>query len=107
MHANTPHAGQPSEEPSPAQRQALRQEVADVTARARALLSDEFVVGSEIVDDSDGPRATVAVQPPAGSVVTTGFSHDEVDPADLATELAAGAALEARRATTDVDRVAR
>lgn len=107
MHGNTPYAGRPSEEITPAQRQALRREMAAVTARARSLLPDEFAIGAEIRRGSDGPEATVAVQPPAGSVVSAGFTTEDSDPAVLARDLAAGAALEARRAYDDAEPVAR
>lgn len=99
MHANSPHAGPDETEPSVERRRALRRELADVAASTRALLSDEFVVGAEISGHTDGLRATVAVQPPAGSVVSAGFEPSEDDPASesLALDLAAGAVLEAKR----------
>lgn len=78
-----------------------------MTARARSLLPDEFVIGAEIRDGADGPEATVAVRPPAGAVVSAGFAPEEADTDDLARELAAGAAVEARRANEDVEPVAR
>lgn len=100
MHGNSPHAGPVAGESSPdeassEERRELRREIAAVTARTRDLLPDEFVVGSEIQRDSDGLRATVAVQPPAGSVVSAGFEPGEAD--DLARDLAAGAALEMKQ----------
>lgn len=107
MHGNTPYAGRPVEDITPAQRQALRREMAVVTARARSLLPDEFLIGAEIRQGSDGPEATVAVQPPSGSVVSAGFTPEENDPAALARDLAAGAALEARRAYDDDKPIAR
>lgn len=93
MHGNTPYAGQPDEEVTADQRRALRRDLAAVAAEARALLTDDFVVGGEVVDDAGGLRATVAVRPPAGSVVTANLDEDG-PPGDLATELAAGAAFE-------------
>ena len=95
MHGNTPYAGLPETELDAEQRRSLRRSVASVTAETRALLPDEFVVGSEIVDGSDGPRATVAVRPPAGSVVSANLPLD-VDEA-FAHELAAAAAFEVKR----------
>jgi hypothetical protein len=95
MHGNTPYAGLPDTELDAEQRQALRRSVASVTAETRALLPDEFVVGSEIVDGADGPRATVAVRPPAGSVVSADLPL-EVDEA-FAHELAAAAVFEVKR----------
>lgn len=107
MHGNTPYAGRPSEDVTPADRRALRQDVTSVAARARALLPDEFVVGAEIRDGVDGLQATVAVQPPAGSVVSAGFGHGDADPETVAQELAAGAAFEMLRLDADVDQTAR
>lgn len=107
MHGNTPYAGRPSEEITPAQRRALRREMAAVTARARSLLPDEFAIGAEIRRGSDGPEATVAVRPPSGSVVSAGLRPDDADPETVARELAAGAAVEARRAHEDVEPTAR
>lgn len=84
---------------TPEQRRVLRRDGADVAARARELLPDAFVVGSELVDGPAGVRATVAVRPPGGTVVSAGFSlDDEADRADLAREIVAGAALEAMSA---------
>lgn len=84
---------------TPAQRRALQRDCSAVAARARALLPDEFVVGSEITRGMNGPQATVAVRPPHGSIVSAGFTADEeADHAELAAELAAGAALEVKYA---------
>lgn len=110
MHGNTPHAGPPDAEPSPDRRRALRRELVDVATSTRDLLSDEFVVGGEISDDEGALHATVAVQPPAGSVVSAGFEPETSDAADvesLAQDLAAGAVLEAKHAAQDVHRAAR
>lgn len=109
MHGNSPHAGPAEAEPSVESRRALRRELVDVAASTRALLSDEFVVGAEISGNTDGLRATVAVRPPAGSVVSAGFEPDEDDAAaeTLARELAAGAVLEAKRAARGGPRAAR
>lgn len=108
MHGNTPYAGEPSEGPdlSSEQVETLRTDLQDVTDRTRALLPDEFVVGSEIRDDSGsgGPRATVAVQPPVGNLVSSGLPVDASDEerAALSHELAAGAAIQVKRAIDDV-----
>lgn len=65
--------------------------------RARELLPDEFVVGSELVEATDGVRATVAVRPPGGTIVSAGFTADETaDRDDIAHSIAASAALEAK-----------
>jgi hypothetical protein len=89
----------------------LRRELVDVATSTRALLSDEFVVGGEISGDDGALQATVAVQPPAGSVVSAGFDPDaETDEADvesLARDLAAGAVVEAKHAARDGHRSAR
>lgn len=109
MHGNTPHAGLPEDEshagppgdaPSSERRRALRRDLVDVATSTRELLSDDFVVGAEIVDE-DGLHATVAVQPPAGAVVSAGFetgAGSEADVESLARDLAAGAVLEAKHA---------
>ena len=103
MHGNSPHAGPVDADPSVESRRTLRRELVDVAASTRALLSDEFVVGAEISGNTDGLRATVAVQPPAGSVVSAGFEPGEDDPTaeSLALDLAAGAVLEAKRAASE------
>jgi hypothetical protein len=103
MHGNSPHAGPADVEPSVERRRAFRRELVDVAASTRALLSDEFVVGAELSGRTDGLQATVAVRPPAGSVVSAGFEPGEDDPVDesLALDLAAGAVLEAKRAASE------
>lgn len=96
MHGNTPYDGATDADHTPEQRRALRRDCVAIAARARELLPDEFVVGTEVTEDASGARATVAVQPPGGSVITAQFSPDDgTDTDDVATELAAGAALEA------------
>ncbi|MUV87739.1 hypothetical protein GJ631_14550 [Natronomonas sp. CBA1123] len=108
MHGNTPHAGRVTEEPTTEARKALRRNIEAITSSTRSLLPDTFVVGAEIVDGADGLQATVAVQPPAGSVVSAGFTFDEdADEVELARELAAGAALEAKHANEDVPQIAK
>jgi hypothetical protein len=108
MHGNSPHAGPVDARPSPDSRRAFRRELANVVASTRALLSDEFIVGAELSGNTDGVRATVAVQPPAGSVVSAGFDPGEDDAAveTLARDLAAGAVVEARRAAREGSRPA-
>jgi hypothetical protein len=107
MHGNTPYAGSPpaDSEPTAEHRRTLRRELVSVAASTRELLSDEFVVGGEISDDDSGKlQATVAVQPPAGSVVSAGIDPEtDIDGnADsLALDLAAGAVLEAKHAARD------
>lgn len=82
---------------SPEQRRTLRRDCTAVARRARELLPDGFVVGSELVEGSDGVRATVAVRPPGGTVVSAGFTAEETeDTDDLAHRIAASAALEAK-----------
>ena len=111
MHGNAPHAGPPDAEPSAERRRTLRRELVDVAASTRALLSDEFVVGGEISGGADGLRATVAVRPPAGSVVSAGVEveaeADDPTAETLARDLAAGAVLEAKRAGRSGPRAAR
>lgn len=92
------------------QRRALRRDLASVAARTRELLPQEFVVGSEISQGSAGPRATVAVQPPLGSVVSANYDleSDDVEIEDdeleeLVHGLAASAALQVKQAIADDD----
>lgn len=93
MHGNAPHD---APELTSEQRRHLRAQGTAVAARTRELLSEGFVVGSELVENHDGVRATVAVRPPSGTVVSAGFELAEADDADdLARQIAAGAALEA------------
>ena len=100
MHGNAPQTGA-DVELSPEQRRALRQDCTAVARRARELLPDEFVVGSELVDANDGVRATVAVRPPGGTIVSAGFTADEsADRDDIAHSIAATAALEAKSGPT-------
>lgn len=105
MYGNTPHAGRVVDE-EPTDRRAFREDVAALTAATRDLLPDEFVVGAEIVDDADGLKARVAVQPPVGSVVSAGLAESE-EVQTLAHDLAAGAALQAKHAGGDLAQTAR
>ena len=107
MHGNTPYAGSPvpEVETTPEHRRTLRRELVDLAASTRELLSDDFIVGGEISDNDGALRATIAVQPPAGSVVSAGFEPDldgSADTESLARDLAAGAVLEAKHASHDV-----
>lgn len=109
MYGNTPFAeGDSAHELSAAERKDLRRDLASLAARTRELLPSEFVVGSEITDGSNGPRATVAVQPPIGSIVSADYSPaeqsvriDEDERDDIATGLAASAALQVKQAYPD------
>ncbi len=112
MHGNTPHGGPAAAgiEPTPEHRRALRRDLVTVAESTRELLSDEFIVGGEISDTDGSLRATVAVQPPTGSVVSAGIETDTAEPTDidsLAVDLAAGAVFEAKHAARDTYRVAR
>ncbi|MHB9287806.1 DUF5811 family protein [Halobacteriales archaeon Cl-PHB] len=109
MYGNTPFADEDAPlELSTAERRHLRRDLASVAARTRELLPSEFVVGSEIADGQNGPRATVAVQPPIGGIVSADYTpaesslrieEDERD--DIATGLAASAALQVKQAYPD------
>ncbi len=101
MHGNTPYAGPEEEETTSAQRRSLRRDLASVTASTRSLLTDDFVVGGEVTDGADGLSATVAVRPPIGQVVTVHLDPDELT-GELASELAAGAALQMLRSPEGV-----
>lgn len=90
------------------ERQALRQDLSTLAARMRDILPPEFVVGSEITTDDAGPRATVAVQPPLGSVVSAkydldgeGVDIDDEELEELVHGLAASAALQVKQAVSD------
>jgi len=105
MHGNSPYAG-PSEDADVAIEdiEALRSDVAALTARTRALLPDEFAVGSELRTSTDGPQGRVAVQPPVGNVVSAGLAVDDTEEerAAMAIELAAGAAVQVKQALDGV-----
>jgi len=106
MYGNTQFGDEPSDiELTAEQRKGLRQDLSTVAERTRDLLPGEFVVGSELVDSSNGPQATVAVQPPIGGIVSANCSLtdeltiDETQQEDLAVGLAASAALQVKQAT--------
>lgn len=108
MYGNTPFGDESSQHDlSPEQRKHLRQELSTVEARTRELLPSEFVVGSELMDGSNGPQATVAVQPPIGAIVSANcaldeeLTIDETQCEDLAVGLAASAALQVKQAQND------
>ncbi|WP_336000585.1 DUF5811 family protein [Halorientalis halophila] len=109
MYGNTPFAGAEGDAPpqlSTDQRRRLRRDLATVAARTRELLPDEFAVGLELAQGAEGPRATVAVQPPVGSAVSAGYTPEddadlrigEDEQTDLAQGLAASAALQMKQA---------
>jgi hypothetical protein len=109
MYGNSP-LGASSEEVtlSAEQRQLLRRDLATLAARMRDVLPPEFAVGSEITSGDSGTRATIAVQPPMGAVVSANFTpeaddaridDDELD--DLVHGLAASAALQVKNAMGD------
>ncbi|WP_254535740.1 DUF5811 family protein [Halomarina litorea] len=106
MHGNTPYAGKraESEDLSAEEVELLRRDLRALAERTRSLLPDEFVVGSEIRNGSNGPRATVAVQPPVGKLVSTGLAADATteERDALVHELAAGAAIQVKHAIDDV-----
>ena len=90
------------------QRQTLRSDLTHVATGLREVLPDDFAVGSEITSGTNGPRATIAVQPPLGSVVSAGYSPTpekvsitDAEHDDLVHGLAASAALQVKQAMTD------
>ena len=120
MNGNNPYAGTPGvvdagqpsqdEELSPEQVRTLRRTVAGIVARTQTYLPDSYAVGSELSYGTNGPTATVAVQPPAGHPVSAGFSPDhddateglsEEDSQEVARGLAASAALQVMNAVGD------
>jgi hypothetical protein len=108
MYGNTPFGDETASlELTADQRKAIRRDLSTVAARTRELLPSEFVVGSEITQGTSGPRATVAVQPPVGSVVSADYTIEdditieEAEREDLAMGLAASAALQMKQAMPD------
>jgi len=108
MYGNLSGDDDPGREPSltPEQRRALRSDLVSVAQRTRELLPCDYVVGSELTSSVRGPEATVAVQPPVGSVVSAGYAPSNGDDVsigaeereDLAVGLAASAALQVKQA---------
>lgn len=108
MYGNTSFDdGSSAIELSPDQRKDLRRDLSTVAARTRELLPGEYVVGSELMESSSGPRATIAVQPPVGGIVSADYqldgklTIDEREQEDLAVGLAASAALQVKQAHRD------
>jgi hypothetical protein len=108
MYGNSPLAdeGMDAEALSDVQCRRLERDLSRVAARTRELLPGEFVVGSDLAEGANGPEATVAVQPPVGSVVSAGYTLEngdfesgieEQERADLAQGLAASAALQVKQ----------
>ena len=120
MNGNNPYAGPPgvtdAGEPapvelSPEQERRLRRTVAGIVSRTESYLPDGYAVGSELSVGTDGPQATVAVNPPAGHPVTAGFTPDldeleagiaDSDADEVARGLAASAAIQVMEAIGDV-----
>lgn len=127
MNGNTPYAGSfdvtqagkrsPTDIPdlTPHQKRAFRASVTSIAARTREYLPNEYIVGSEISQGTNGPQATVAVQPPVGHAVSAGFQPDgddldddengnlitDEDCNEVARGLAASAALQVKQAVGD------
>ena len=86
MNGNNPYAGSPGVveagqptrdvELTSEQVQTLRRAVAGIVARTEGYLPDGYAVGSELTYGQNGPQATVAVRPPAGSPVSAGLTPD-------------------------------
>ena len=120
MNGNNPYAGPPgvtnAGEPapvdlSPEQERRLRRTVAGIVSRTESYLPDSYAVGSELSVGTDGPQATVAVNPPAGHPVSAGFAPDsdeleagiaDADADEVARGLAASAAIQVMDAVGDV-----
>jgi hypothetical protein len=102
MYENAPLGRNSTPDLTTEQRRTIKRDLATVAAQTRELLPGEFVVGSELHTGADGPRATVAVQPPVGSVVSADYDLDgDTDDDELARGLAASAALQVKRAMPD------
>lgn len=110
MYGNAPvEPGSQPPELSREDRQALRRDLESVATATRELLPGEFIVGSEISAGANGPQATIAVQPPVGSVVSADYTPDleegiaieDAERTDIAQGLAASAALQVKQAFPD------
>lgn len=117
MHGNTPHAGSPGTtdagqranadvpDLSSEQKRVLQHDAARIAMAVRDYLPQEYVVGSDVGQGMGGPEATVAVQPPAGEIVSAGFTPNpderrtvtDEDRTQVARELAASAAWQVKR----------
>jgi hypothetical protein len=106
MYGNSPFGseGMDTESLSPDQRRRIERDLSRVADQTREYLPGEFVVGSELSAGADGPQATVAVRPPVGSVVSAGYSPDDLERSisederdDIARGLAASAALQVKQ----------
>ena len=107
MYGNSPLGTErtESESLSAEQRRRMERDLSRVAERTREYLPGEYIVGSELSAGVDGPEATVAVQPPVGSVVSAGYSPENPERTipdnerdDIARGLAASAALQVKRA---------
>ncbi|MFB6308302.1 MAG: DUF5811 family protein [Haloarculaceae archaeon] len=107
MYGNSPLGNEPrAVQLSAEQRQALRRDLESIVSQTRELLPASFTVGSELSSGTNGPRATIAVQPPVGRPVSAAYTpeNDEeigIDPDrrdDLAHDIAASAALQVKQA---------
>ena len=120
MNGNNPYAGSPgvveagqpsrTVELTPEQVQSLRRAVAGIVTRTEGYLPDGYAVGSELSYGQNGPQATVAVRPPAGSPVSAGLTPDPEDldagldsddRDEVARGLAASAAMQVMAAVGD------
>ncbi|PSP56044.1 hypothetical protein BRC82_02605 [Halobacteriales archaeon QS_1_67_19] len=96
---------------SPDQKESLRDSITTIATRTREFLPDEYVVGSKVADNGNGPQAQVSVQPPVGHPVSAGFRPDAEDfdgndlvsheESEVARGLAASAALQVKQAMSD------
>jgi hypothetical protein len=128
MHGNYPYVGDDgasmslgaSDQPEldRDQRQELREGLSGIVDRTRRFLPDEYVVDSRLTTDDDGVYAAVAVEPPIGNAVSARFAPElgdedaddalaETDRNELARNLAASAALQAKVASGDPPQTAR
>jgi hypothetical protein len=128
MHGNYPYVGGdgPSIEPaagdgtelSAEQREQLQQGLSGIVSRTRTFLPDGYAVDARLSVGEAGVRAAVAVDPPVGHSVSAEFDPDtaaldpenaldETDYDDVALNLAASAALQAKRAEAEPPQTAR
>jgi hypothetical protein len=128
MHGNYPYVGDDGTSASQGsddrpeldrdQRRTLREGLSGIVDRTRRFLPDEYVVDSRLATDDDGVYAAVAVEPPIGNAVSARFAPElgeedpdaalaETDRDELARNLAASAALQAKAASGDPPQTAR
>lgn len=123
MNGNTPYAGVPGKtqagkrastdvpDLSSEQKESLRNSITAIATLTREFLPDEYIVGSKVADNGNGPQAQVSVQPPVGRPVSAGFQPglddfdgdnlDTHEEGEVARGLAASAAMQVKQVMGD------